>query len=101
MRARHLFFVHGILKRGGVNHVALHRQRFVTVAFTEPHHALYDLGGYPGLVHTADRPQAIRDGLWEVDDLALERLDTLEDRDVLFGREEVVVRDKAGRSRRA
>jgi len=71
-------FVYGTLKRGGSNHHFLEGQRFVTEAQTKPLFALYDLGGYPGLVRTLEAPESVMGELWEVDELALSRLDVLE-----------------------
>jgi gamma-glutamylaminecyclotransferase len=71
-------FVYGTLKRGCCNHRFLAGQRFITEARTLPHYALYDLGGYPGMVAVTDQPQSVQGEVWEVDETALRGLDTLE-----------------------
>lgn len=53
-------------------------QRFVADARTLPLYALYDLGGYPGMVRTAERPDRVEGEVWEVNETALQRLDQLE-----------------------
>lgn len=77
-----LIFVYGTLKRGGSNHHVMNGQRFVTEARTEGRYALYDLGGYPGMVLSDDDPLSIMGEVWEVDDQGLQRLDELEGLDV-------------------
>lgn len=73
-----LIFVYGTLKRGGVNHHMMAGQSFVTEARTNPLYALYDLGGFPGMVQTSDEPLSIRGEVWEVDAVVLRQLDELE-----------------------
>jgi gamma-glutamylcyclotransferase (GGCT)/AIG2-like uncharacterized protein YtfP len=71
-------FVYGTLMRGGSNHRYLHGQRFVAEGETEPRYALYDLGGYPGMVETTDEPASVPGEIWEVSAECLAELDLLE-----------------------
>ena len=73
-----LVFVYGTLKRGGKNHEWIENQRFVATARTLPFYRMFDLGGYPGMVRSADG-LAIQGEIWQVDGPGLARLDLLED----------------------
>ncbi len=73
-----LIFVYGTLKRGGENHGWIDKQRFIAEARTLPQYRLFDLGGYPGMVHAQDGV-SIQGEVWEVDEVGLTRLDVLED----------------------
>lgn len=73
-----LVFVYGTLKRGGENHGWIDKQRFVAEACTRALYRMYDLGGYPGMVHSPDGI-SIEGEVWEVDEAGLLRLDILED----------------------
>lgn len=73
-----LVFVYGTLKRGGENHAWIEQQQFVAEARTLPLYRLYDLGGYPGMVRSADGV-SIQGEVWSVDEVGLTRLDVLED----------------------
>ncbi len=75
-----LVFVYGTLKRGGENHGWIAQQQFVAEANTAPLYRLYDLGGYPGMVRSADG-LSIQGEVWSVDEAGLARLDVLEDTD--------------------
>lgn len=72
-------FVYGTLKRGLSNHSHLAGQRFVSTAQTKPVYLLFDVGGYPGLVHAAKHGMAIEGEIWEIDEACLVALDRLED----------------------
>jgi gamma-glutamylaminecyclotransferase len=71
-------FVYGTLKQGGSNHHYLSGQQFLGLAQTEPGYAMYDLGGYPGILETEDAVQAIHGEVWAVDAACLLQLDALE-----------------------
>ena len=73
-----LVFVYGTLKRGGVNHAWIEAQQFVAEARTVPAYRMFDLGGYPGMVHSADGI-SIQGEIWSVDEAGLAQLDVLED----------------------
>jgi gamma-glutamylaminecyclotransferase len=73
-----LVFVYGTLKRGGENHGWIEPQQFVAEACTAPIYRLFDLGGYPGMVRSADGV-SIQGEVWSVDEAGLTRLDVLED----------------------
>ena len=75
-----LVFVYGTLKRGGENHGWIAQQQFVAEAITAPLYRLYDLGGYPGMVRSAEG-LSIQGEVWSVDEAGLARLDVLEDTD--------------------
>ena len=73
-----LVFVYGTLKRGGENHGWIAQQQFVAEAITAPLYRLYDLGGYPGMVRSAEG-LSIQGEVWSVDEAGLAKLDVLED----------------------
>lgn len=75
----HQVFVYGTLKRHCCNHHYLKGQRFLGTASTLPLYAMYDLGGYPGIVQDSVQPMSIEGEVWSVDDACLARLDQLED----------------------
>ena len=75
---RTLVFVYGTLKRAGVNHAWIEQQQFVAEACTAPLYRMFDLGGYPGMVRSADGV-SIQGEVWSVDEAGLARLDVLED----------------------
>lgn len=72
-----LLFIYGTLKRGGSNHHYMAGQRFVGAACTESRYRLFDMGGYPGMVH-ASEGLSIEGEVWEVDAACRVRLDILE-----------------------
>lgn len=72
-----LVFVYGTLKRGGCNHALLAGQAFVREARTQPVYRMFDLGGYPGIIHASPGISIIGE-LWRVSADCLARLDTLE-----------------------
>ena len=74
-----LIFVYGTLKRGLSNHSYLAGQRFVSEARTRPEYRLFDLGGFPGMVHAATDGLSIEGEIWEIDETCLHGLDRLED----------------------
>jgi gamma-glutamylaminecyclotransferase len=84
-------FVYGTLMRGGVRHRVLAGQRFLGEARTRPHYALFDLGAYPGLVHSASEGQAIYGELYEIDAGSIARLDRIEDAPTLFRLEPILI----------
>jgi gamma-glutamylcyclotransferase (GGCT)/AIG2-like uncharacterized protein YtfP len=73
-----LVFVYGTLKRGGSNHRFMEDQTLVGTASTAAGFALYDLGGYPGLVPAPGGTGAVSGEVWSVDEACLARLDELE-----------------------
>jgi gamma-glutamylcyclotransferase (GGCT)/AIG2-like uncharacterized protein YtfP len=85
MNNKHLIFVYGTLKRGWGNNIILHDQRFIQECHTfESKYEMYSLGGFPGVVRGNKR---IYGELWEVDDAALKRCDTLEGHPDFYQRE--------------
>lgn len=74
----HLLFVYGTLKRGHSNHEYLKGQRFVSDATTAPGYALYEVGGYPGMVHDRTAVEPVAGELWSVDTTCLQLLDLFE-----------------------
>jgi gamma-glutamylaminecyclotransferase len=73
-----LIFVYGTLKRGCSNHHYLAGQTLLGEARTAPGFALFDLGGYPGMVALPGESGSVSGEVWEVDTDCLERLDALE-----------------------
>jgi gamma-glutamylaminecyclotransferase len=73
-----LIFVYGTLKRGCSNHPYLAGQTFLGEARTAPGFALFDLGGYPGMVALQGESSSVGGEVWAVDAGCLERLDALE-----------------------
>lgn len=89
-----LLFVYGTLQRGAKNHRHLAGQEFVATARTVPGFELRDLGGYPGIVPDADRPEGVTGEVWAVDAAALQRLDRFEGVDQgLYRRERIMLAD--------
>jgi gamma-glutamylcyclotransferase (GGCT)/AIG2-like uncharacterized protein YtfP len=78
-----LLFVYGTLKRGGVRHGPLEKQRFLGEARTVPGYALWDLGAYPGLTTSEDQGRVCGE-LYEVDRSLLCWLDAVEGAPGLF-----------------
>lgn len=81
-------FVYGTLKRGHCNAYILERglekevstiSRFLGEADTSPIYAMYDCGGYPGLVEDQESGESLKGEVWEVDAETLLRLHQLED----------------------
>jgi gamma-glutamylaminecyclotransferase len=70
-------FVYGTLKRGQSNHHWIAGQRYLGPAKTLESYALYDLGGYPGMIEMQEG-ESIHGELWLVDDTTLAQLDILE-----------------------
>jgi len=73
-----LVFVYGTLKRGFENHAHMAGQSLVGTASTAPGFALYDLGGYPGMVRSPGTATGVAGEVWSVDEKCLRRLDELE-----------------------
>jgi gamma-glutamylcyclotransferase (GGCT)/AIG2-like uncharacterized protein YtfP len=86
-----ILFVYGTLMRGGVRHRVLADQRFLGDARTQPRYALYDLGAYPGLVHSESDGRAIHGELYEIDDGLIVRLDRIEGAPSLFRLEPILI----------
>jgi gamma-glutamylcyclotransferase (GGCT)/AIG2-like uncharacterized protein YtfP len=73
-----LIFVYGTLKRGGGNHRYLAGQRFVGDACTEPGFRLYELDGFPGMIHLPGDREGVHGEVWSIDAGCLGQLDVLE-----------------------
>ena len=71
-------FVYGTLKRGCYNHHYLHGQQYLRSAQTAPSYRLYNLGGYPGMVHDFQHGVSVQGEIWRVDTTCLAHLDKLE-----------------------
>jgi gamma-glutamylcyclotransferase (GGCT)/AIG2-like uncharacterized protein YtfP len=93
---KHLIFVYGTLKSGQRNNWYLRGQTFKGHFRTEPRYRLFDAGTYPLLVPADKGGRAIRGEVYEVDDLALERLDFHEGAPWKFRRAAVEVPGLAG-----
>ncbi len=84
-------FVYGSLLGGERNHRVLEGARFVGEARTAPSFSLHDLGSYPAMV--ADGSHAIVGELYEVDELTLARLDSLEGHPSYYERHTITLAD--------
>lgn len=82
--------------RGGVRHGVLSGQRLLGEARTCAHYALFDLGDYPGLVHSESDGKAIQGELYEIDAGLIERLDRIEGSPSLFRLEPIRIEDHTG-----
>jgi len=91
-----ILFVYGTLMRGGVRHHLLAGQRFLSEARTCPRYALFDLGAYPGLVHSESEGRAIHGELYAIDTRLLARLNRIEGAPSLFRLEPVCIADHPG-----
>lgn len=94
-----LIWVYGSLKRGFTRHSILSDQRYIGIARTTPHYAIFGYGGFPALV---DETLAETSGvtaknhifgeLYEVDDVCMMELDRIEGVDRgLFSRKEIIL----------
>lgn len=79
-----ILFVYGTLMRSGVRHRVLADQRFLGEVRTRSEYVLFDLGAYPGLVHSASEGRAIHGELYEIDANLIARLDRIEGAPCLF-----------------
>jgi gamma-glutamylaminecyclotransferase len=86
-----VLFVYGTLMRGGVRHRVFAGQRFLGEVRTRPHYALFDLGAYPGMVHSPSEGRAIHGELYEIDADLIARLDRIEGAPSLFRLEPVSI----------
>jgi gamma-glutamylcyclotransferase (GGCT)/AIG2-like uncharacterized protein YtfP len=82
--------------RGGVRHRVLADQRFLGEARTRTQYALFDLGAYPGLVHSASEGRAIHGELYEIDANLIARLDRIEGAPSLFRLEAILIEGYRG-----
>ncbi|MFT3829524.1 MAG: gamma-glutamylcyclotransferase family protein [Opitutaceae bacterium] len=71
-------FVYGTLQRGGRNHRQLTGARFIGEARTAPGWAIYDVGGFPGLVAAPGEDSTVAGELWEILAESLATLDRFE-----------------------
>jgi len=90
-----LLFVYGTLKQGHSRELALSDQKYLGVGRTDGKFAMFNLGGYPGLVHaTPDKAAGKRvyGELYEVSDECMQQLDQIEGVDHgLYSREEIIL----------
>jgi gamma-glutamylcyclotransferase (GGCT)/AIG2-like uncharacterized protein YtfP len=91
-----ILFVYGTLMRGGARHRVLANQRFLGEARTQMQYALFDLGAYPGLVHSASEGQAIHGELYEIDAGLIPRLDRIEGAPSLYRLEHILIEGYSG-----
>eukprot|EP00898_Chlorokybus_atmophyticus_P003549 jgi/Chlat1/4195/Chrsp27S04238 len=84
-------FVYGTLKSGQPRHAALHGQRFVGPARTQPMYRMVNCGSYPALVQVAADLQgvSVEGEVWSVDQACLARLDNIEGEGFLYKRASV------------
>ncbi len=74
---KHLVFVYGTLRRGGVGAMSLRFPDSKFIAEAQVTGSLYDLGAYPGLILNEANSSVIGE-VYEVDDELLKRLDDFE-----------------------
>jgi len=72
-----LVFVYGSLKSCECNNDIMTGSKFVRPAITTPEYKLFDLGGYPGLIH-ADDGYCVHGEIWQVNEEKLQILDEFE-----------------------
>jgi gamma-glutamylaminecyclotransferase len=82
--------------RGGMRHRVLAAERFLGEARTRPHYDLYDLGAYPGLVHSELDGRSIHGELFESDDGLIAQLDRIEGAPSLFRLKPILIEDHPG-----
>ena len=82
--------------RGGVRHRVLADQHSLGEVRTQARYALFDLGAYPGLVHSASNGDAIHGELYEIDDGLIPLLDRIEGAPSLYRLEPVWISDHPG-----
>jgi len=89
----HILFVYGTLKQGHPRDSALSGQKYLGVARTVDSFAMFDLGGYPGLVYaTPDLAAGVKiwGEIYEVSEECLLKLDKIEGVEIeLYGRKEI------------
>jgi gamma-glutamylcyclotransferase (GGCT)/AIG2-like uncharacterized protein YtfP len=74
---KHLVFVYGSLRRGGVGAMSIRFPNSKFIANAQVNGSLYDLGAYPGLL--LDESKSLVTGeVYEVDDEILNQLDEFE-----------------------
>lgn len=90
-----LLFVYGTLKKGHSRDLALSEQKYLGFARTDSTFAMFNLGGFPGLIHaTPDKAAGKRicGELYEVSDECMQKLDQIEGVDHgLYAREEIIL----------
>ena len=74
---KHLVFVYGTLRRGGVRSMSIRFPGAKFIAAAEVSGGLYDLGAYPGLLLDESNSSVVGE-VYEVDDEILTRLDEIE-----------------------
>jgi gamma-glutamylcyclotransferase (GGCT)/AIG2-like uncharacterized protein YtfP len=79
-----------------VRHRVLAGQRFLGEARTRTQYALFDLGAYPGLVHSPSERQAIHGELYEIDAGLIPRLDRIEGAPSLYRLEHILIEGHSG-----
>ena len=74
---KHLVFVYGTLRRGGVGAMSIRFPNSRFVADAKVSGSLYDLGAYPGLILDESNSLVVGE-VYEVDDETLKKLDDFE-----------------------
>lgn len=74
---KHLVFVYGTLRRGGVGAMSIRFPNSKFIADAKVSGSLYDLGAYPGLLLNESNSLVIGE-VYEVDDEILNKLDAFE-----------------------
>lgn len=93
----HLVFVYGTLKSGQSRESVLINQKYIGVARTTESYALFDLIGFPGLVHAKPNiapARKIYGEIYEINEECLARLDQIEGVEYgLYSRELITLED--------
>lgn len=71
-------FVYGTLKRGGRYHDILAAEKFIDEACSVAGYTLYQPADYPGMVRAEEDTEGVTGELWEVSEVCLAKLDSLE-----------------------
>lgn len=71
-------FVYGTLKRGQPRQRAMSGQIFIRAAATDPIYRMFDLGSYPGLVHSSEQGDRVRGEVFQIDASCRQVLDLIE-----------------------
>lgn len=76
----YLVFVYGTLKNGHQRFSALRGERYIGIACTDLKYTMYEYGGYPALIESADQhpAQKIYGELYEINNDCMEKLDKVE-----------------------
>jgi gamma-glutamylcyclotransferase (GGCT)/AIG2-like uncharacterized protein YtfP len=90
MSNKNFVAVYGSLKEGFGNHRLLSDSRLIGKGVTEDHLTMYSLGSFPCITSKPIAPINVE--VYEVDDITLNRLDSLEGHPTFYRRREVPIK---------